>query len=158
MNGDIPEHIELAGTHFDLTVSDDDFTCWVAILPEDPARTITLLMEPAGPASTVALESAASIVEQFDELASVGADFLCSELEDTRWALSPKERELLSSDALPFAGPEAVVWSDGSWMMRYAETPLEMGRDFGIGVLFVGSTPISVEDLADASDAYDDND
>lgn len=64
---------------------------------------------------------------------------------------SPRS-ELVELDATEslFGEPEAVIWADGTWLLRFAESRLEMADPFGIGVLFAGTTPYAVEDLSGA--------
>ena len=87
-------------------------------------------------------------MSRFGELGDLAADYLRQQLREPRFGLSAAELSAL--DDVPFGDPEAVVWADGSWLLRFAESSLEMADPFGVGVRFEGMTPSAVEDLSDA--------
>lgn len=71
---------------------------------------------------------------------------------DPVWALDSVDRARLDGPEAPFGMPEAIIWADGSWMIRFAECGLAMGEEFGIGVRFDGSAPVAIEDLSRATE------
>ena len=56
--------------------------------------------------------------------------------------------------ALPFGQPEFTFYPGGSWLLRFAEGALPVSDPHGIGVLFQGEEPCSIEDLS-SSDPID---
>ena len=113
----------------------------------DGGWTVSVVAEPAEAPSTEARETAQGLVSEFAALVEAAAAFLVEELNEP--SLSAEDRARLAGDEPPFGAPEAVVWQDGTWMMRFAETALDLGDEYGIGVMFAGRTPVAVEDLSD---------
>lgn len=151
----LPEVIDVRGIPFSLIDAPTELSCWSGDLPGDGYRRIHLVMEPAGPATGEAIAAAEIAVDEFDALVAAASAFLLTELQDATWALDAQALELLRGPEAPFARPEAVIWRDGSWMLRFDECVLAMGEEYGIGVLFDGRTPIQVEDLSDVDDIDD---
>ncbi|WP_433605555.1 hypothetical protein [Prescottella agglutinans] len=149
---ELPEQIEVRGTTLDRIGLSEEFVCWAAELPGDEPRTVSIVVEPAGPPSAAAVDAAAEAIAGFDGLAAAASRYLVAELTDPMWALDAVDRARLGGPEAPFDLPEAVVWADGTWMIRFAECALAMGEEFGIGVRFVGSTPVGVEDLSEATE------
>lgn len=149
---ELPHEIDIDGTPLRLLDTDADIACWSGELVGEDAPAVSIVIDPAGPPTTPALEAAGVVVAEFDGLVAAASDFLVSALGDGSWPLDDSELALLRGAEPPFALPEAVIWDDGSWMLRFAESPLAMGEDYGIGVLFAGRTPVAVEDLSDAEE------
>lgn len=77
-----------------------------------------------------------------DRLASDPAFFGASiELAARCLALGPA--------GLPFGRPELTFYDHESWLMRFTEGRLPVCDPFGIGVVFQGQQPRSIEDLSD---------
>ncbi|MDR6867313.1 hypothetical protein J2Y69_001914 [Microbacterium resistens] len=148
----LPDPIELDGVLLHRMDAPDDIACWTGEVSGDEGRSVSIIAEPPAVPSREALDAGRGVVADFDALAASAARFLVAELAAPGWGLSAEERTRLSAPEPPFDAPEAIVWQDGTWMIRFAECGLAMGEDFGIGVLFAGSTPVSVEDLSDAED------
>ena len=146
----LPERIDVSGIALDLLDAPEDISCWSGAFD---GGEITLLIEPAAEPSDQALDAAAAAISDFDELRTVAEQFLVTELGGDLWDLPADQRALLDRRPAPFDEPEIVVWQDGTWMIRFAESPLAMAEEFGIGVLFAGRVPVSVEDLSDADEA-----
>lgn len=151
---ELPHEIDIDGITLILLDTDDDIVCWSGELTGEDAPAISIVIDPAGPLSAEAREAAGVVVAEFDGLVAAASDFLVTALGDGSWPLDDAELALLRGAEPPFALPEAVIWRDGSWMLRFAESPLAMGEDYGIGVLFAGRTPVSVEDLSDAEEDH----
>ncbi|WP_197029903.1 hypothetical protein [Cellulomonas sp. URHE0023] len=81
----------------------------------------------------VLLELAGTIVSRFGELAELADDYLRQRLREPRFGLQSSELSALDASGVLFAQPVAVIWADGSWMLRFAESSLEMADPFGIG-------------------------
>lgn len=149
---DLPGEIEVRGAVLDRIPLSEELVCWSANLPGREPRTVSIVIEPAGPPTDAAVDSAAETIARFDELAAAASCYLVAELTDPVWALDSVDRERLDGPEAPFGMPEAIVWADGSWMIRFAECGLAMGEEFGIGVRFSGPVPVSVEDLSGATE------
>ncbi|QAY59620.1 hypothetical protein ET475_06195 [Microbacterium protaetiae] len=146
---DLTGPIDVHGTLLHSTAVTDDFACWAADLPG--GGTVSILVEPAGPATNEAIETAAGVIADFAALAEAASAYLVTALADPSWGLDAAERAGLRPEV--FDVPEAVVWEDGTWMLRFAECDLAMGAGYGIGVNFVGTQPVGVEDLSGADEA-----
>lgn len=95
------------------------------------------------------LQLAAVVVAGFDEFTDLAAGYLQQRLAEPEYRLSDAELRTLQGAEPPFGEPEAVIWADGSWMLRFAESRIELADPYGIGVLFEGSSPSGIEDLSD---------
>jgi len=113
---------------------------------------VSVITEPAEEPGAEAREAAQGVVTEFAALSEAAIRYLVEELAGPRGDLSDADRARLAEEEPPFAAPEAVVWQDGTWMMRFAECGLEIGDEYGVGVMFAGRTPVAVEDLSDPDD------
>ncbi|GAB6856616.1 hypothetical protein [Microbacterium xylanilyticum] len=148
---DLPDAIELDGATLIRIDAPEDVACWTAgVAGGDGGWTVSIVAEPAEPPSDDARETAQGVVAEFAALSDAAMRFLVQELQDP--GLSDDDRALLAAEEPPFGAPEAVVWQDGTWMMRFAETGLQIGDEYGIGVMFAGRTPVAIEDLSDPDD------
>ena len=145
----LPQTIDVNGVALQRLDAPEDIACWSGAFD---GGEITLLIEPAGEPSTQALGAAKGAIEEFDDLRAAAEQFLLAELANDSWGLAADQRALLAQRPAPFDAPEVVVWQDGTWMIRFAESPLEIAEDYGIGVLFAGRVPVSIEDLSDADE------
>ncbi|OZB85513.1 hypothetical protein [Microbacterium sp. 13-71-7] len=149
----LPETIELDGATLIRIDAPDDIACWTAGLEGgDGGWTVSIIAEPAEEPSAQALEAAQGIVTEFAELSEAAIGYLVEELAGPGGDLSDADRARLAAAEPPFGAPEAVVWQDGTWMLRFAECGLEIGDEYGVGVMFAGRTPVAVEDLSDPDD------
>ena len=146
----LPQTIDVNGIDLERSDAPEDIACWSGMFD---GGEITLLVEPAAEPSAQALDAAAGAIADFDALRSVAEQFLVAELAGDSWGLAADQRALLARQPAPFDVPEVVVWQDGTWMIRFTESPLAMAEEYGVGVLFAGRTPVSVEDLSDADEA-----
>ncbi|GAA4479059.1 hypothetical protein [Microbacterium panaciterrae] len=150
---DLPDAIDLDGATLIRVESPDGIACWTAgIEGGDGGWTVSIIAEPAEEPSAEARDAAQGIVAGFGALSEAAIGYLVDELPASRGDLSEADRALLAAQDPPFGAPEAVVWPDGTWMMRFAECGLEIGDDYGVGVMFAGSRPVAVEDLSDPDD------
>lgn len=151
---DIPEKFSVNGIDFVSVESPEDLSCWVAVNSE---AEVSFIAEPPEAPSLQIIELLAQIIENFSEATEAAANFLRTQLRDEQYALPEAEMALLDVEQAPFDLPDAVVWSDGSWMLRFSETGIEsLAGDYGIGVNFIGQKPASVEVLADLDELGDD--
>lgn len=153
---DIPTHLNIAGTEFARIDSPDSIACWTATLDSaggDDDRSVSIVIEPAASPEQGVLQLAAVVVARFDEFTDLAAEYLQQRLGEPEYRLSDVELLALQGAEPPFGEPEAVIWADGSWMLRFAESRLEIADPYGIGVLFDGTSPCAIEDLSDADSA-----
>ncbi|MDQ4215651.1 hypothetical protein [Microbacterium capsulatum] len=151
----LPDSIDIDGVVLTRIEAPDEIACWTAgIDGGDGGWTVSIVAEPAEEPTTEALEAARGVIADFAALSEAGIRFLVEELAGpagtrSTGALSAEDRARLGAEEAPFGAPEAVIWQDGTWMMRFAETSLAIAGDYGIGVMFAGATPVAVEDLSD---------
>ncbi|MDQ0707375.1 MULTISPECIES: hypothetical protein [Arthrobacter] len=153
---DIPHHLDIAGTAFTLIDAPEPIACWTASLEAahgGSSPTVNIIVEPAAEPGPEVLRLTAEVIARFGELADVAGAYLREELREPGFGLRDDELQALRSDQPPFGEPEAVIWDDGGWMLRFTESPLELADPYGIGVLFEGMTPSAVEDLSDPDPA-----
>ncbi|MGN8026768.1 hypothetical protein [Microbacterium sp. 22242] len=147
---DLPDTIDLDGATLIRVDAPDDIACWTAgIDGGDGGATVSIIAEPAEEPSAEAREAAQGIVSDFAALSDAAIRYLVDELAGPHGALTDEDRALLTAEEPPLGAPEAVVWQDGTWMMRFAECGLSIGEEYGVGVMFAGSRPVAVEDLSD---------
>jgi hypothetical protein len=145
----LTDPLDVDGITLHSTAVTGEFACWAADLPG--GGTVSILIEPPAAPTSEARETAAGVIADFAALAEAAAEYLVAELAAPEWGLDAADLGRLTTHA--FAVPEAVVWEDGTWMLRFAECDLHVGADYGIGVNFVGTGPVGVEDLSDADEA-----
>lgn len=144
------------GAEFARVDSDESIACWTLVRDfEGVGETgaVALVIEPAAMPDPVVLRLAGTVVSRFEEFADLATGYLRQRLREPQFGLRSSELSALEASEAPFGEPEAVIWADGSWMLRFAESSLDMADHYGIGVLFEGTTPSAVEDLSDAEPA-----
>lgn len=153
------ETIQAAGFDFDRVEAPEGIGCWtVQIGASDEEGTVNILTDDGAMPAAATIEVAGNVAANFDVLVEVATIFLREHLRAPDYAILPEEQELIASGPAQFAHPEAVVWADGTWMMRFADSPLAIADPFGVGVLFVGSAPQSIEDFSEVDDEDDEDD
>ncbi|RLP71890.1 hypothetical protein D9V32_15790 [Mycetocola tolaasinivorans] len=144
----------VAGTaEFVRIESPEELAFWVATIEgTDGEHEISLIIEPPAAPEADVVEVAASIAADFDELVGDALEFLDEALRGPEWALSAADLARLAGADGAFGEPEAVIWGDGTWMMRFQESALSIAEEFGIGVNFVGRVPQTIEDLSESEE------
>ncbi|MER7701868.1 hypothetical protein ABTX81_03055 [Kitasatospora sp. NPDC097605] len=99
---------------------------------------VHVMVEAGEDVGAVDLGVLGEVLERLDEVVAGARRFVCGELGVT------EEQAGLGS-------PEVDVYGDG-WMLRFAESGLEIGEPFGVGVWFEGLRPVRVEDLSEAEE------
>ncbi|WP_285181806.1 hypothetical protein [Rhodococcus sp. MEB032] len=153
---DLPESVVVGSAVFSRVDSDDSLACWTSIIDVQgvgDSRPVSLVIEPATVPESAVCALAATVMARFGEFAEVAADYLRQQLRGPQFGLRHSELVELDATESLFGEPEAVIWADGTWLLRFAESRLEMAYPFGIGVLFEGTTPYAVEDLSGAEPA-----
>lgn len=150
---DLPECLTIGGHPFSRIDSDESIACWVATVDVEgvgESRPVSLVVEPAGAPEPEQLELAALVSGRFGEFVELAAAYLGRRLREPQFGLGHSELAKLDAVDAVLGAPEAAIWSDGTWMLRFAESSLEMADPLGIGVLFNGEVPEEVEDLSGA--------
>ncbi len=143
---ELPETLTAGDAEFIRAESPEDFAHWTS---SDAARPVSLLIEPADVPSDEVLAIAADVVAQFDDAVERALEFLRETLRASD--LSADDLARLDDDSR-FAEPEAVIWADGTWMLRFADCALDAASEYGVGVSFVGSAPQGVDLFDDAEE------
>ncbi|MFE7505920.1 hypothetical protein [Promicromonospora sp. NPDC057488] len=144
---EIPDRLDIAGTTFTRIESPEGIACWSA---DADHRPVSVLTEPAAAPDQETLDLAAAVLGRFDELADLAVAYLRERLREPELGLSADELATLDAAEPPAAEPGAVVWADGTWLLRFTESRLRLADPYGIGVLFEGTTPSGIEDLSHA--------
>lgn len=152
---DLPRELRIRDLVLDLLTEGDDLACWSGVLPREEHSMVSIVVEPAAEPSREALDTADGVIDRFDALVDAAADYLTSELPTGQGDLGDADRARLSASPAPFGMPEATVWDDGTWLLRFAEVDLDLAGDLGLAVRFVGTAPVAVEDLSDAEEGDD---
>lgn len=142
------ESILAGGVTFERVEAPEGIGCWTAELGDSAeAGSVNILTDDGSTPDPAAVEVAGDIVLNFAELMDVAIAFLREHLHAPDYAISADEQVMIAADPAPFTYPEAAVWADGTWMLRFAESPLQIADPYGVGVLFVGAAPQSIEDF-----------
>nr|WP_187977938.1 hypothetical protein [Mycetocola sp. JXN-3] len=150
---EIPTTFSAGTAEFVRIESPEELAFWVATVNgADGEHEVSLIIEPAAAPEADVLEVAAAVVADFDELVRDALEYLDEALRGPEWALSATDLALLDGPGGAFGEPEAVIWGDGTWMLRFQESALSIAEEFGIGVNFVGRVPQSVEDLSESEE------
>lgn len=126
--------------------------CWTGCFPESAAgdaAVVSLVIEPAAPPEEVALRLALDVVSSFDVFVDRAARYCRTRLRERHFELTPEELSWLDLPELPLAGPEAVVWADRTWAIRFTESRFRLADPFGILVTFNGTQPVDVQGSED---------
>lgn len=142
----LPSDISTSLAHLSRVDSPDSLACWTTT---NSALPVTVVIEPAGEPDRHVLETIDAIVVDSEALVAKAAEYLRDELKRGAISLTAADSELVHATDDIVAVPEAVVWSEGSWMVRFGESSLSIGAELGIGVNFVSGSPVSIELLDD---------
>jgi hypothetical protein len=149
---ELPETVDAGDIAFVRADSPADFAHWTS---SAPGRAVSIIVEPADVPNDETLAIAGDVAAQFDDVIETALEFVREQLRDAEPALSAGDLALLDDDG-SFADPEAVIWGDGTWMLRFADCGLDIASEYGIGVNFVGAAPQAI-DLFDDAEVVDDH-
>ncbi len=141
----LSQTLEARGIRFERVDSPNALPCWAP-----SSEPVSIVVEPPADPGESVIDLAARVAIELERFAGRAVDFLCDGLQDPQYGLTPDEIALLSAAERPFGSPEAVIWGDGTWMIRFGESSLRIAEEFGIGVNFNGEQPVSIENLSDA--------
>ncbi|MFE3247196.1 hypothetical protein [Streptomyces sp. NPDC059209] len=147
-----PATVSIAGVELTRVESPPSLACWSGCLPESASTAgagMSLLIEPAAPPDEAVLRFAHDVVSRFDVFVGRALEYCRTRLREACFELTTGELDLLNLPELPLAAPEAIVWADRTWAIRFAESGLRMADPYGILVTFNGTLPVDVEGLDD---------
>ncbi|MFJ8435988.1 hypothetical protein ACIQ9P_32280 [Kitasatospora sp. NPDC094019] len=148
----LPATVRIAGVVLGRTESPPSLACWTGYLPEQTGAVgiaMSLVIEPAAPPEEATLQFAHDIVTHFDVLVDHALEYCRTRLREAHFELTTEELSWLDRPELPLAVPEATVWADGTWAIRFTESRLRLADPYGILVTFDGRQPVDVEGLDD---------
>ncbi|MFJ1616304.1 hypothetical protein ACIODT_36885 [Streptomyces sp. NPDC088251] len=147
---ELPSTLHIAGLALTRTESPPSLACWTGYFPEpagaDPAR-ICLVIEPAAPPEESTLQLAHDVVSRFGVFVDQALEYCRTRLRERHFELTAEELSRLDLPELPLAVPEATVWADQTWAIRFAESGLRLADPYGILVTFNGTQPVDVQGL-----------
>ncbi|MDX3310614.1 hypothetical protein P1S61_16325 [Streptomyces sp. ME08-AFT2] len=149
---DLPATLHIAGLAFTRTESPPSLACWTGCFPESAggnAAVVSLVIEPAAPPEEVTLQLAHDVVSRFDVFVGQALRYCRTRLRERHFELTPEELSWLDLPELPLAVPEAVVWADQTWAIRFTENRLRLADPYGILVTFDGTQPVDVQGIED---------
>ncbi|MFF3394070.1 hypothetical protein ACFYW1_24440 [Streptomyces sp. NPDC002669] len=149
---ELPATLHIAGLALSRVESPPSLACWSGDFPvpagADPAG-VNLVIEPPAPPQPATLRRAHDVVSRFDVLVARAVEYCRVRLREERYGLTAEELDRLDLPEPPWGLPEATVWNDRSWMIRFAESGLGMGDPYGILVTFDGTRPVDVQGADD---------
>lgn len=148
----LPATLHIAGLALRRTESPPSLACWTGCFP-GPAGTdpvgVSVVTEPAAPPDEPTLLLAHDVVSRFDVFVDQALEYCRIRLRERHFALTAEELSWLDLPELPLAVPEATVWADQTWAVRFAESRLRMADPYGILVTFNGTQPVDVQGIDD---------
>ncbi|WP_405643066.1 hypothetical protein [Streptomyces uncialis] len=154
---ELPSTLHIAGVELSRTQSPPSLACWSGYLPglpgSEPAG-LNVVIEPAAPPDCATLRLAHDVASRFDELVDRAREYCRTRLREPGFGLTAGELGQLDLPTLPLAAPEATVWDEGGWAVRFAECGLGTADPYGVLVTFDGTRPVDLQVL-DGSDGVD---
>ncbi|MFE6664883.1 hypothetical protein ACFVFH_15160 [Streptomyces sp. NPDC057697] len=151
-DAELPASLLVAGLMLEKVESPPSMACWTGSFPR-PAGShpagVSLVVEPAAAPGESALRLAHDVVSRFDALVDQALEHCRARLRDRCFALTTEELGWLDLPELPLGAPEATVWTDRTWAIRFAESRFRLGDPYGILVTFDGTRPVDIEGLDD---------
>ncbi|KQX46127.1 hypothetical protein ASE09_15620 [Streptomyces sp. Root66D1] len=152
---ELPTTLHIAGLELSRTESPPSLACWTGYLPRpagtDPAG-LSVVTEPPAPPQEPVLRLAHDVVDHFDAYVDQALEYCRTRLREPRFGLAAEELTWLDLPELPLAVPEATVWADRTWAIRFAESRLALADPYGLLVTFDGTRPVDVQGLDEEED------
>lgn len=143
----MPPVLRVGGLELTRTQSPPSLACWTGYLPgsaDADAVAVSVVVEPAAPPGEGTLLLVRDVVGDFEVFVSAALEYCRVRLRETGYELTAEELGLLELPELPLAAPEATVWADGTWALRFAECGLRLGDPYGVLVTFDGRRPVDL--------------
>ncbi|WP_328512486.1 hypothetical protein OG842_24790 [Streptomyces sp. NBC_00376] len=151
-NAELPAVLHIAGLALSRVESPPSLACWTGYFP-NPAGTApvatSLLIEPAAPPDEDTLQLAHDVVSRFDAFVDQALEYCRTRLRERHFELTTEELSWLDLPELPLGAPEATVWADQTWAIRFTESRFRLADPHGILVTFNGTQPADVQGLDD---------
>ncbi|MFD0343240.1 hypothetical protein ACFVH0_31935 [Streptomyces sp. NPDC127117] len=150
----MPTTLQIAGLALSRTESPPSLASWTGYFDvpagANPAG-VSLVTEPAAPPDMPTLQLAHDVVSRFDFFVDQALDYCRTRLRERHFGLTPDELSWLDLDLpeLPLAAPEATVWADQTWAIRFTESRLRLADPYGILVTFHRTQPADLQGLSD---------
>ncbi|MFJ9681876.1 hypothetical protein ACIRP2_28055 [Streptomyces sp. NPDC101194] len=152
VDAELPATLHIAGLTLTRVQSPPSLACWTGCFPAPAGTTpteVSLVTEPPIPPQSAILRLAHDVVSRFDAFVAQAVEYCRIRLREEHFGLTAEELGLLDLPEPPLGVPEATVWTDRSWAVRFAESRLRMGDPYGILVTFDGTRPVDVEGIDD---------
>ncbi|MCI3222524.1 hypothetical protein GXP76_10085 [Streptomyces sp. NP-1717] len=148
--------MRVAGTVLSRVESPSSLACWSGCFrePADAAEAgLSLVVQPAAAPDEATLRLAHDVVNGFHGFVDQALEYCRTRLREPRFGLTAEEQVWLDHPELSLGVPEAIVWADRTWAIRFAESRLRLADPYGVLVTFDGTGPVEVEGLDDEDDA-----
>ncbi|MEU6934393.1 hypothetical protein AB4225_18705 [Streptomyces sp. 2RAF24] len=148
----LPATVRIAGVVLRRMESPPSLACWTGCFPEPTGaveNAMSLVIEPAAPPEEATLHFAHDVVSHFDVFVDQALAYCRTRLRESHFQLTTEELGWLDLPELPLAAPEATVWADQTWAIRFTESRFRLADPHGILVTFNGRQPVDVEGLDD---------
>ncbi|MEV0452247.1 hypothetical protein [Streptomyces sp. NPDC050600] len=148
----LPATVRIAGVVLRRMESPPSLACWTGCFPEPTGaveNAISLVIEPAAPPEEATLHFAHDVVSHSDVFVDQALAYCRTRLRESHFQLTTEELGWLDLPELPLAAPEATVWADQTWAIRFTESRFRLADPHGILVTFNGRQPVDVEGLDD---------
>ncbi|MET9662563.1 hypothetical protein [Streptomyces sp. NPDC006510] len=149
---ELPATLHIAGLVLRRAESPPYLACWSGYFPgpegSEPAG-MNVVIEPAAPPEETTLQLAHDVVSRFHDFVAQALEYCRTRLRERRFDLTAKELSWLDLPELPLAVPEATVWADQTWAIRFTESRLRLADPYGILVTFNGTQPVDLQGIDD---------
>ncbi|WP_342280332.1 hypothetical protein [Streptomyces sp. CLV115] len=148
----MPTTLHVAGLALSRTESPPQFACWTGYFAEAAGTdriAMSLVTEPAAPPDESTLQLAHDVVSRFGVFVDQALEYCRTRLRERHFGLTADELNWLDLPELPIAAPEATVWADRTWAIRFTESRLGLADPHGILVTFDRTRPVDLQGLTD---------
>ncbi|MFJ5720973.1 hypothetical protein [Streptomyces sp. NPDC093149] len=151
-DAELPATLYIAGLALRRVEGPPPLACWTGCFPAPAGAdraSVSLVTEPPALPQPATLRLAHDVVSRFDAFVARAMEYCRIRLREEHFGLTAEELDLLDLPEPPLGVPEATVWADQSWAVRFAESGLRMGDPYGILVTFDGTRPVDVQGIDD---------
>lgn len=152
VDSQLPTALHVAGLTLSRTDSPPPLACWTGYFAESAGAdriAISLVIEPAAPPDESTLQLAHDVVSRFGVFVDQALEYCRTRLRERHFELTTDELNWLDLPELPIAAPEATVWADQTWAIRFTESRLRLADPHGILVTFNRTQPVDLQGLTD---------
>ncbi|MCX4849665.1 hypothetical protein [Streptomyces sp. NBC_00893] len=148
----LPTTLHVAGLALSRMASPPSSACWTGYFAESAGAdqvAMSLVIEPAAPPDESTLRLAHDVVSRFGVFVDQALEYCRTRLRERRFELTTDELNWLDLPELPIAAPEATVWADQTWAIRFTQSRLRLADPYGILVTFNRTQPVDLQGLTD---------